>query len=400
MSWLLSNTPVISDGNGQSTVFPVQLPSGVRYWTLLSSDLRPIAEVDGFLQHVRFGRDGAESTTYTYAGGLALFLRWCNSTGREWQSAAGHLGMFVLWLRHAGQADDTVLQGPGAKPVRGPRRVNTVLASVREFLKHQVTLGVLSAAVLTQLYEIAGSRDLPIEARGEDGPRYYAKARHRVSEPNQPVKRATDQEMLALLQACRSARDRFIVLLLAREGLRRSEAAGLRRQDLHFLPESTMLRCPVAGAHLHVVRRDNANGAWAKSRRAGVVPADFLVVQSYDAYVVERDQISQARASDFVLVNLFKPPVGKAMPPRAINEVLERLSIRAKLDRIIHPHLLRHAFGSSVMDTGATLDEAQELLRHASVTSTQVYLHPSPDRLREAVERVSVGRPADTGEGR
>jgi hypothetical protein len=35
MSWLLSNAAVINDGNGQATVFPVQLPSGVRYWTLL-----------------------------------------------------------------------------------------------------------------------------------------------------------------------------------------------------------------------------------------------------------------------------------------------------------------------------------------------------------------------------
>ena len=45
------------------------------------------------------------------------------------------------------------------------------------------------------------------------------------------------------------------------------------------------------------------------------------------------------------------------------------------------------------MEAGATLDEAQRLLGHASISSTQVYLHPSEERLRAAVERVSIGRP-------
>jgi integrase/recombinase XerD len=44
----------------------------------------------------------------------------------------------------------------------------------------------------------------------------------------------------------------------------------------------------VEGAHVHVRRRDNPNGAWAKSRRARAVPLDFLVVQAVDQYAAER----------------------------------------------------------------------------------------------------------------
>ena len=55
--------------------FPVRLPSGVRYWTVLDEDLAVVDEADAFLRHVRFGRDGSELTTRSYAGGLALFLR-------------------------------------------------------------------------------------------------------------------------------------------------------------------------------------------------------------------------------------------------------------------------------------------------------------------------------------
>ena len=81
--------------------------------------------------------------------------------------------------------------------------------------------------------------------------------------------------MLELLRACRSARDRFIVLALWRTGLRRGELAGLRREDVHFVPDAARLGCGVKGPHVHVRRRDNPNRAAAKSRRSRAVPADW-----------------------------------------------------------------------------------------------------------------------------
>src|SRR5260370_36030685 len=81
--------------------FPVRLASGARYWTVLDRDLAVVPVADGFLRQVRFGRDGAESTTRSYAYSIALFLRWCDRTGRPWAEGAGHLGSFMTWLRHA-----------------------------------------------------------------------------------------------------------------------------------------------------------------------------------------------------------------------------------------------------------------------------------------------------------
>jgi integrase/recombinase XerD len=82
--------------------FPVRLPSGARYWTVLDEDLAVVAVADSFLRQVRFGRDGAESTTKAYAGSIALFLRWCARSGREWQPGIEQLGLFMTWLAHAG----------------------------------------------------------------------------------------------------------------------------------------------------------------------------------------------------------------------------------------------------------------------------------------------------------
>jgi hypothetical protein len=70
--------------------FPVRLPSGARYWTVLDEDLAVVAVADSFLRQVRFGRDGAESTTKAYAGSIALFLRWCDS-GHGRLPRDGHL---------------------------------------------------------------------------------------------------------------------------------------------------------------------------------------------------------------------------------------------------------------------------------------------------------------------
>ncbi len=380
-------------------VFPVQLPSGVRYWTVLDDDLAVVGEADDFLRHVRFGRDGSELTTKAYAGGIALYLRWCRRTGRSWQAGAAHLGLFITWLRYASaqavghDGGGEVLAGPGVEPVRGARRINAVLTAVRAFITHAVTNGQAPGELLALIYELADARDLPEQARAEDSRMSWRmRARHRLREPDSGVDRASDEEIVALLAGCCSARDRLIVLLMARAGLRRGELCGLRRSDVHLLADSRTLGCDVPRAHLHVVRRDNANGAWAKSRRQRTVPLDFLAVRAFDAYEIERLAVRRAAGSDFVLVNLFREPVGAPMRPDAIGELIAAAGRRAGLSRRVRPHQLRHAFGSNLADAGAGVDEISDLLGHASVSSSQVYIHPAPGRLRESVERVPVPR--------
>ena len=382
--------------------FLVRLPSGVRYWTVLDEDLRVVAVADGFLRQVRFGRDGAESTTRSYACSIALFLRWCARTGRSWQAGVEQFGLFMTWLAHAGpQASGAgagsgglVLSGPGGTPARGARRINVVLAAVRGMVVHAVAAGEAAGHLVPVLYEIADDRDLPGAARGEDGRMSWRmRARHRVREVEKPVERAADADIAAVVAACRSARDRLIVLLMARAGLRRGEVAGLRRSDVHLLGDSGPLGCDTPRAHVHVVRRgDNPNGAWAKSRRQRVAPLDFLTVQAFDTYQFERMSVPGASVSDLVFVNLFRAPVGAPMRLDAVNDLVAAASRRAGIDPVLRPHQLRHAFGSNVADAGGGIDVIASLLGHASVSSSQVYVHPDPARLREAVQRVPSPR--------
>ncbi|WP_312880218.1 tyrosine-type recombinase/integrase [Actinokineospora xionganensis] len=360
---------------------------------MIDNELRVEPVADRFLRELRFGRDRAESTSKAYANGVALFFRWCQRTGRDWRTAATDMGLFMVWLKYVPAGDGPVVTGPGAKPVRSDGRINRVLVAVRRFLSFAVVNKEAPQWVLGQIYELADSRDLPLEAQSEDGGLFYRmRARHHLREPETPVDRASDDEIVALFTACLSARDRLIVLLLARAGLRRSETAGLRRGDLHLLPNNRSMGCEVEGAHVHVIRRDNVNGAWAKSRHARTVPVDFLLVQAFDQYQIERQQCAAAVGSDFLLVNLFRAPLGSPVTPDAINDLFKALCARAGLTRSVAPHMCRHAFASNLADSGALLDEIQRLMGHASVSSSQPYLHPNASRLRAAVDRVPTPR--------
>jgi site-specific recombinase XerD len=384
-------------GGSRVRAFRVVLPSGAGYWTVLDEDLSVVPVADAFLRHLRFGRDGAEPTTRSYAGAIALFLRWCARSGRDWQAGAAHLGLFMTWLAHAGPQVSgvdagpgaAVLAGPGAVLARGERRINAVLAAVRGMIVHAVTEGTAPGHLMRLLFEVADDADLPAAARGEDGSTgWRVRARHRLREPERPVDRAADADIVAVLRGCCSARDRLIVLLMARAGLRRGEVLGLRRSDVHLLADSRELGCEVVRAHLHVVRRPgNPNGAIAKSRRQRAVPLDFLVVQAFDSYELERMTVPAAASSDFVLVNLFRAPLGAPMRLDAVNDLVTAAAGRAGIGAM-HPHQLRHSFASNVLDAGGTLEEAQDLLGHASIVSTRVYAHPDPARLRAAVDSV------------
>lgn len=378
--------------------FPVSLPSGQRYWTVLDEDLQVVGVADEYLRHLRFGRDAAESTTKAYAHSIVLFLRWCARSGRSWQAGVEQFALFMTWLAHArplaGDDAGVVVAGPGAAAVRCASRINGVLTAVRGMVVHAVATGHAPAGLVSMLYEVADDRDLPAEARGEDARMTWRmRARHRLPEPETTIDRASDEQIVALLRACRSTRDRLIVLLMARGGLRRGEVCGLRRSDVHLLVDSRRLGCDVARAHLHVVRReDSPNQAWAKSRRQRVVPLDFLVVQAFDVYEFERMRVPAAAGNDFLFVNLFRGKLGAPMRPDAIGELMAAASRRAGLDVTVRPHQLRHAYGSNVVDAGAGIDVVADLLGHATISSSQVYLHPDSSRLRAAVDAVPSPR--------
>jgi len=363
----------------------VELTATLAYWTVVDDEWQPVSWADAYLRHLRLGADRAEGTTRVYAGDLALFLAWCNSSDRGLHEAARSLGSFVAMLR----TTPVERAGAGRGRARSPGRINHILAAVRELYKHAVANGGLDASVLTFLYEVGDDRYLPADLRPEgSGLRYVAKPRHvqRARRRATPESVGAD-EIEALLRAASSWRDRFFLVLLWFCGLRIGEALGLRRCDLHLVSSSAALGCPVRGPHVHVVARDNPNRSRAKSGDRHV-PVRPEVLSCYDRYLGERAACPPAAACDFVLVNLFHEPLGRPMSDHTVRQWLAGLSGRAGLDRPARPHMFRHAAARELLSRGVGLDVVAELLGHASIRSTEAYLHPDNDALRAAVDHL------------
>lgn len=364
----------------------VELTGSLAYWTVVDDAWRPVPVADAFLRHLRLGRDRAEGTTKAYAGDLALFLRWCETSGRDLLEGAAALSLFVAMLK----TTPVERVGAGRGKVRSSGRINHVLAAVRELYKHAVANGTVDASVLGLLYEVGDDRYLPAELRPEgSGLRYRARPRHVQRTPRAtPPVAVRPEEAEALLRACGCWRDRLLIVLLWFCGLRIGEVLGLRRCDLHFTASAQALGCGVRGPHLHVVDRDaNPNGARAKSGDRHV-PVRAEILSCYDRYLAERAACVVAGDCDFVFVNLFHAPLGRPMSDHTVRQWLAASSARAGLARTLRPHMFRHATAAELLARGVGIDVVKELLGHSSIRSTEAYLHPDVDALRAAVDRL------------
>jgi integrase/recombinase XerC len=86
---------------------------------------------------------------------------------------------------------------------------------------------------------------------------------------------------------------------------------------------------------------------------------------------------------------LFVGQVGEAIQPRLVQRVVQRYAESAEIEDLT-PHVLRHTFARSLLDSGATPFEVAKLLGHSSLDSTARYAQPSEEDLRNAVERFGV----------
>lgn len=383
----------------QKTASPVDGRVG---WTVVDGGYVEHPRAGEFLRVLLDGEGRSVGTARTYAGRLSLYLTWATTRAvDECGPSVEELAAFARWLertpsrkhrrgRNRRRAPDPRVVSLEA--TRSPGTVDGILAATVEFVRFSASRGWCDRTTAAALSSRRELRFLPPaldppEHGGRPVVQRRVVRRRRVERP--PATLTRDQ-VGALVNACHNPRDRFVVEALYATGLRVAELCGLRLSDLHLVPSALHLGCPVPGPHLHVVRReDNENGALAKSIFPRRVPVCRELVWSYNAHRAERDRVPEATASDFVLVNLYRAPLGRALSPGSVQELFVRLSetvgFRAR------PHMLRHSFASEV--AMATKDPAlvKELLGHASVNSTDVYMHARWADMRAAVDGVAAG---------
>ena len=216
----------------------------------------------------------------------------------------------------------------GARPL-SPRSLSQALSAIRSFHRFlDRRLGVANPA----LELVKGPRVKPSAPRPVTEDQARGLIQEADSDPDQePWEAARDVALLTLLYGC---------------GLRISEALSLKRKDAPLGPSLRVL------------------GKGAKVRIAPVLPQ---VAEAIDAY---------ARVLPFALEPdepLFRARRGGPYPPRRAQDLMQRLRARLGLPASATPHALRHSFATHLLGAGADLRSIQELLGHASLSTTQRY---------------------------
>jgi integrase/recombinase XerD len=171
----------------------------------------------------------------------------------------------------------------------------------------------------------------------------------------------------------RPLRDRALLELLYGTGARISEAVGLDVDDLGFTGQSTgQAARPPATIRLS-----------GKGGRQRIVPVGRYACEALDAYLV-RARPTLASASRRVSASpaVFLNARGSRLTRQGAWAVLKAAAAEAGLQGV-SPHTLRHSFATHLLDGGADVRVVQELLGHASVTTTQIYTLVTVDKLRE-----------------
>lgn len=153
-----------------------------------------------------------------------------------------------------------------------------------------------------------------------------------------------------------TARDIAVLLLLYGSGLRISEALGIKTKDTPT-PDRDVLRIV---------------GKGGKERSVPVLPVTVTAIARYRAMVPYTLEPNGP---------LFLGAKGGPLSPRLIQLAMERLREELSLPDTATPHALRHSFATHLLSTGADLRQIQELLGHASLSTTQVYTEVDRDRL-------------------
>jgi integrase/recombinase XerC len=156
--------------------------------------------------------------------------------------------------------------------------------------------------------------------------------------------------------------DAAVLELLYGAGLRVSECCGLREADVDLKHRTVTVL-----------------GKGTKVRRLPLGDPALAAVREY--LRSGRPALVRPESPD----RLFLNRLGRALTPRDARRVLERNPLPD--GRVLHPHSLRHAYATHLLEGGADLRAVQELLGHADLSTTQVYTHITRDRLRSVYER-------------
>jgi integrase/recombinase XerD len=293
--------------------------------------------VEDFLQYLRHERGQAEHTQKTYAALLNKFVAWAGKQGlADWKSVELH--HLMAYLQHERE------RALANQPKESPRRLSgeslyLEIAALRAFYRFAEGEKLLPANVAEHLSLPRRWKRLPKALTSREIDQLLA------PETPETPKNLCDQAVLELAYA---------------SGLRLAELRNARLEHLHL-----------DASFINVIGKGN------KER---VVPLGRKAVAALERYInVGRPRLVTPRSPAAV----FLTRRGTPFAPVTLWLRIKQRVRRAGILRNVTPHMLRHSFATHLLDHGADLRVIQELLGHASISTTEVYTHVAAHRLRE-----------------
>ncbi len=297
--------------------------------------------VESFLQYLRNERGQSDQTQKTYAGLLRGFMLWADEQKlRRWEEV--ELSHMTAFLLHE-QRRQLVHQPENSNRRLSTSSVYLAIAALRAFYRFAESEGLLPRNI---------AENLSLPRRWQRLP-----------------KALTDAEMDQLLAAPVGQRpgdlcDQAILELAYASGLRLAELCGVRLEQVNL----------DAGFLTSI----------GKGNKERVVPIGRKAVAALQRYIdVARPQFINRRSPANVFLTRRGTPFARVTMWLRIKKRVRR----AGIERNVTPHMLRHSFATHLLEHGADLRVIQELLGHASISTTEVYTHVAGQQLRDVHRR-------------
>lgn len=290
--------------------------------------------LEDYIESLIVERNVSEHTARAYRTDLEAFLRWC--ARRDVDALAVTHRQLRSYL---GELD-------AARYAR--TTVNRHLSSLRGFYEYLTLVGAVRDDPASVLSGPKQSRHLPHVLQPAEMVRLLT------------VHGPTDEQGNPREQTPADMRDQALLEFLYACGARISEASNLRLFDIDFQTRLVKL--------------------FGKGRKERIIPLHDLCVDALQRYLRKaRPTLLGTKRSEFFFISNR----GNHMSADSMRLVFKDTVRQAGLDERLSPHDMRHTFATDLLDGGADLRSVQEMLGHSSLSTTQIYTHLSPARLKQ-----------------
>jgi len=297
--------------------------------------------IEQFIQYLSAERNASPHTCRCYQKDLKEFENFLKSQSE---------GISSLGEQAWGSVDRIVIRKYLSVLYRRNKKSSIArkISTLRSFFKYLVREKLVSSNPAKSVSTPKGEKTLPTTLTVDEAFRL-------MESPEKPTEKVSESEAKV-----RVLRDHAILELLYSSGLRVGELVGLNLRHLDL--------------NLGIVR------VMGKGRKERIVPIGDKAIKVMKVYLDWRGYLENETP---LFVNLR----GGRLTSRSVGRLIKKYTRSSGIVRKVSPHSLRHSFATHLLDAGADIREIQEMLGHASLSTTQRYIHLSPGKLMEVYDR-------------